>query len=81
MGAPLGGACGQTSMVALGVSSGYAMKPLSIRLTPRLITWLDSCRAEGEPRAMVVRRLLGEMMEEQRVKGEWRVVLDGVERQ
>jgi hypothetical protein len=56
-------------MVALGVSSGYAMKPLSIRLTPRQIAWLDSCRAEGEPRSMVVRRLLGGLMEERRVAG------------
>ena len=39
------------------------MKPLSIRLTPRQIAWLDSRRAEGEPRSMLVRRLLGELME------------------
>jgi Arc/MetJ-type ribon-helix-helix transcriptional regulator len=38
------------------------MKPLSIRLTPRQIAWLDDRRAEGEPRSMVVRRLLGELM-------------------
>lgn len=38
------------------------MKPLSIRLTPRQIAWLDGRRAEGEPRSMVVRRLLGELM-------------------
>jgi hypothetical protein len=38
------------------------MRPLSIRLTPRQIAWLDDRRAEGEPRSMVVRRLLGELM-------------------
>jgi hypothetical protein len=40
------------------------MKPLSIRLTTRQIAWLDSRRAEGEPRSMVVRRLIGEVMQE-----------------
>jgi len=38
------------------------MKPLSIRLTLRQIAWLDDRRAEGEPRSMVVRRLIGELM-------------------
>ena len=47
-----------------------AMKPLSIRLTPRQIAWLDSHRAEGEARSGLVRRLLGSLMADDMRQGE-----------
>ena len=46
------------------------MQPFTMRLSPRILQWIDAQREEEESRASVVRRALIEAMKRERERGQ-----------
>lgn len=77
--APLGGACEETSMERKRLQAygcmvadkppSNPMQPFTMRLSPRILQWIDAQREEEESRASVVRRaLIAAMKREQELQ-------------
>jgi len=80
--APLGGACDETNMerkrlqaeacmVADKPPPSNPMQPFTMRLSPRILQWIDAQREDEESRSSVVRRaLIAAMKREQELESE-----------